>query len=271
MLPMDFWLGLTTVLRCTEPQKPVRIVNALQFGASRKPPRFNITAPPTSLQTNKILILQASAAEKNPKYQTIACVLFCWEALTRSWKLVELALGRRTHLHRGLVVHPPLHISGRMEQKSLPPFGRIKNIFPPWKGKTQKEKNYLKCLKPDFVTVVYIQRTNHSQILVETWGHLWGVGWGGEEEMNSAVHRGKHPHFPNEFSQAMLHPTDLTTSKMGGWRSKKISDQMLVQHWWKKGFKLLSLFAKALFTAISGFLPILLSKNAYKQVEILNF
>lgn len=122
MLSTDIWLGLTMVLpqiSWAEPQKILRIVTALRFRASPKPPRFNIRALSARLQTNTNT--SASAAGKKSKNQTTAGVLLCQEALTRSRKLAELAPGRGTHLYRALVAHPQLHIAVRREQRSLPP------------------------------------------------------------------------------------------------------------------------------------------------------
>lgn len=61
MLSMDLWLGLTMVLpqiSWIQPEKILRLVIALRFGARPKPPCFNIHVPSARLQTNKILILQ---------------------------------------------------------------------------------------------------------------------------------------------------------------------------------------------------------------------
>lgn len=154
MLSMDLWLGLTMILpqiSWTEPQKILREVIALRFGTSPKPPCFNIPAPSARLQTNEILILQPLQLRRIQKNQTTAGVLLCREALTRSRKLAELALGRGTFLHRPLVACPQLHIAVKVEQRYLPPFSRMKSLFPPWKRKTSKEKKK-NSLKSDYIT-----------------------------------------------------------------------------------------------------------------------
>lgn len=129
---------------------------------------------------------------------------------------------RGTHLHRFVVVTTPRCCE---EQRSLPLFSRVVSSYHE-KGNHQKKKNKIKEYKrkkkrnkiPYSLTkqhsgsLVYAQPTNHNQSLMETWGHSSCMKencYVRQEELNSAVQRGKQPYFLSQFSQTMLPPINL--------------------------------------------------------------